>query len=192
MNPPNWHFSVMASFYDVLGGMMNHRHTHSLMNLEPGMRVLDGGGGTGLHRTFHPDIDLDAWLVLDLNQHMMQEGMQKQRDCLFVRGSTLDIPIPDDSLDRVLIADALHHMPDPRRIFRESAHVLAPDGKLLVEEINPATFIGRAVEISEWLMWMKSRFYEPSELRSLLQDTGFTIEKLQHQQYLYTLSCSLP
>lgn len=177
----------MAPFYDAIGGLMNRRQLAELLDPEPGMRILDAGGGTGLNRGLFPEWNKGTWIVLDVNENMLVRGKQKQRNCSFLRGSVLQIPVPTGSMDRVLIADALHHMPEPEAVLLESARVLSSQGSMIIEEINPDTPIGGGVELGEWMIGMGSHFFAPGELRSLLESADFVVEEMRRNQYLYTI-----
>ena len=52
----------------------------------------------------------------------------------FVRGSAMDIPFADASFDGVLIVEAVSHILDPEKTFREVRRVLRPGGHFVVYE----------------------------------------------------------
>ena len=50
----------------------------------------------------------------------------------FHRGCITDLPYSSKSLDLVIASEVVEHLPEPERIFKEFARVLAPGGLLLV------------------------------------------------------------
>jgi SAM-dependent methyltransferase len=49
-----------------------------------------------------------------------------------VRGDLLALPVPDASVDRVIAAEVLEHVPDDRTALAEIARVLRPGGRVAV------------------------------------------------------------
>jgi len=187
---PNGHFSVLAPVYDLLGGLINRGDLVHLLNPSPGDRVLDVGGGTGLLRDAFDGVPLSSWTVLDLNRRMLSMGRRHGRSCLFVQGSSYQLPFPAGQFDQLLIADALHHMGRPLRVLSEARRVLRPGGRLVVEEFDPDTPIGRLTEAGEWLAGMQSQFLRPDRLITVVRDAGLTVERRCRRRYLYYVVAS--
>ncbi len=49
-----------------------------------------------------------------------------------VRGDLLHLPVPDESVDRVIASEVLEHVPDDLTAFTEIARVLKPGGRVAV------------------------------------------------------------
>jgi SAM-dependent methyltransferase len=97
--------------------------------LPPGTpRVLDLGAGTGkLTRQLH-GLGLHVTAV-DPSDGMRRELNRVLPDLPALAGTAEDIPLPDASVDVVLVAQAWHWV-DPARAVPEVARVLSPGGRL--------------------------------------------------------------
>jgi SAM-dependent methyltransferase len=85
----------------------------------PGGIVLEIGSGGGFYREMRPGlVSLDLRAGADVD----------------VRASALSLPFRDGSVRAVVMLNVLHHLPDPRRFFRECARVLAPGGRVCMVE----------------------------------------------------------
>ncbi len=185
--PPNWHFSIGAPICDALSRMLNRSYLVSALNLDGDCRVLDVGGGSGtVSEEVVPD-RYSTWTILDLNRAMIDHGTHRRPELTFVRGSALQLPFRQNRFDRIVIADALHHMPGPDEVFAECHRVLRPDGRFVIEEINPDDPIGNLVETGEWMAAMGSRFFSIQPLQTMLEQNGFRVIKKRKQQSLYYL-----
>lgn len=97
--------------------------------LPPGARdVLDLGAGTGKLTTRLAERGLDV-IAVDPIPEMLEllSGALPRTPALL--GTAEDIPLPDDSVDAVLVAQAWHWF-DPERAVKEVARVLRPGGRL--------------------------------------------------------------
>ncbi|MBV9336490.1 MAG: class I SAM-dependent methyltransferase [Solirubrobacterales bacterium] len=110
--------------------------------LAPGATVADLGCSTGflledLH-TAHPDAAL-------IGVDMIAAGLRKAHGAVpearLLQADVCDLPLEDESLDAVVSANLLEHVPDDRRALREIARALKPGGSAaLVVPAGPRTF----------------------------------------------------
>ncbi len=129
-------FNTMASGYDsltfvkVVAGKLLE-----LVDLKPGMRVLDVGTGTGMVAMAAAQAVGPTGRVIghDLAPEMIAAAQAKaaasgltQID--FRLGDAEHLPFPDESFDAVMFASSLFFVPDIPGALREARRVLAPGG----------------------------------------------------------------
>ncbi|QZT63544.1 class I SAM-dependent methyltransferase [Mycolicibacterium austroafricanum] len=90
--------------------------------------VLDLGAGTGKLTTRLAERGL-AVVAVDPIPEMLELLSTSLPDTPALLGTAEEIPLPDDSVDAVLVAQAWHWF-DPERAIKEVARVLRPGGRL--------------------------------------------------------------
>jgi SAM-dependent methyltransferase len=116
---------------------------YDLLDLRPGMTVLDLGCGEGRHafeayrRGAHvvavdwgvPEVaTTKRWLGAIAEAGEAPAGAHAE----VVRGDLTALPFPDGSVDRVIASEVLEHIPDDAAAFAEIARVLTPGGRAAV------------------------------------------------------------
>ncbi|BDX34004.1 SAM-dependent methyltransferase [Mycobacterium antarcticum] len=97
--------------------------------LQDGARnVLDLGAGTGKLTVRLVERGLDV-VAVDPIPEMLEVLSRSLPDTPALLGSAEEIPLPDSSVDSVLVAQAWHWF-DPERAIKEVARVLRPGGRL--------------------------------------------------------------
>jgi ubiquinone/menaquinone biosynthesis C-methylase UbiE len=109
--------------------------------VQPGLRVLDVGCGTGyfarlLGQTVGPG---GLVIAVDPSPAMLTYARNKARGighCQFQIGTAESLDFPDDHFDVVVSSLVLHHLPEELRLpaLREMRRVLQPGGRVLVAE----------------------------------------------------------
>lgn len=111
-------------------------------DVQPGMRVLDVGCGTGtlaimLHRA-EPEALLTG---IDPDPSILRIARDKAGELpiQWDQGVASELPYPDAAFDRVVSSLVIHHLDtdDKRAAFREACRVLGPDGQLVVLDFAP-------------------------------------------------------
>jgi SAM-dependent methyltransferase len=138
----------------------------------PGLRLLDCGCGTGANV---------AWLReygeafgFDLTANGLDLGYRLGRRRL-ARASIAAIPIADSSVDVATSFDVFQCLPDEieQQAIREMRRVLKPGGHLLLNVAALDVLRGAHSALSE-----EVRRYTPTQLRGLVEDAGFVIDRL--------------
>lgn len=130
--------------------------------------VVDVGGGSGRGARA---LGVEERLVVDPALGMLAQARRHNLDA--VRGDGAALPVAADSVDGVLVVDALHHMHDQQGVVEEAYRVLAPGGVLVIAEFDPTTIRGRLLEIAEVVVGFDSTFLPPDELGRTMQSVGF-------------------
>lgn len=81
-----------------------------------------------------------------------------------------ELPLPDSSIDRILMVHALEHSEDPRETLKEAWRVLAPGGRLVVVVPNRRGIWAR----SDATPFGSGRPYSKGQLMRLLREANFT------------------
>lgn len=112
------------------------------LRLGPGLDVLDFGAGTCwlsscLNRLGCRTVAVDvSQAALDLGRELFA-GDGRQRGDVAQRFLSYDghtLPLPDESVDRIVCYDAFHHVPNQDEILREMYRVLRNGGRVVMGE----------------------------------------------------------
>jgi ubiquinone/menaquinone biosynthesis C-methylase UbiE len=108
--------------------------------LEPGIRVLEIGPGSGFYTEALVDEHRAAQLVcFDLQPAMLRKVRKRlgARAPFLVCGSASALPFRDGSFERILLMSVLGEVPDRASALRECARILSTNGSLLIAEALP-------------------------------------------------------
>ena len=130
-------------------------------------RVLDVGGGSGQGVRA---LDVPDGLVADAAPGMLRRARMHGLGTVGADASRL--PLQAETVDAVLILDALHHMARPEAVVAEAARVLRPGGVLVIQEFDPTTLLGRMLVAGEHAVGMDSVFFAPGDLEAMVRAAG--------------------
>jgi SAM-dependent methyltransferase len=110
------------------------------MKLKPGMVVADIGAGTGYY-TFRVAKLLPEGKVFAVEiQDELIEMLNKKKNEIranhveVIRGDTLNVNLPDNTVDLAFLVDVYHELSWPREIISSISRSLKPGGKILLVE----------------------------------------------------------
>lgn len=163
------HFDLLAPLYDLVIGPPDPARLRSLLDIPPGGRVLDAGGGTGRVAAQLRALAGEV-VLLDRSLPMLRQARTKGLDPL--AGDVTRLPFPDAAFDRVVVVDALHHFADPQAAIGELLRVLRPGGRLVIEEPDIRLGVVKLVALAERLALMGSTFFAPAEIIAMIGAYG--------------------
>jgi ubiquinone/menaquinone biosynthesis C-methylase UbiE len=163
------HFSLVSRYYDRLFPVQNAERLRELLRLPAPGPVLDLGGGTGQVSLALGGFE-DQVVILDESIGMLRQARLKGLPA--VRGEAERLPFAQGSFARILVVDTFHHLRDQRKAAAELLRVLAPGGRLVIEEGNVELTPVRLVALAEKLILMRSRFFSPQSVRAMFEAAG--------------------
>ena len=164
------HFDIIAPFYDRVIGSGTFELLIKIADLPVRGNLLDAGGGTG--RVAQALRGLAGHLVIaDLSLAMLRQANQKS-NLETICSSTENLPFLDNTFERIILVDALHHVYSHRDTTGELWRVLKPGGRLVIEEPNIRKGLVKLVAIAEKLALMRSHFISPSAIAKLFVFPG--------------------
>lgn len=96
-----------------------------------------------------------------------------------------DLPLPDDSIDSVLLAYVMCTVDDPARVMAEVDRVLRPDGVIgVLEHVagHEGTWMRRLQRISSpWWPWVAGGCHCDRDTRSVMEAAGFATLQIRQE-----------
>lgn len=168
--PNNFLFDLIAPFYDHVIRPKDGELLPDPLDLPATGWLLDAGGGTG--RASSSLIDqTDHLLICDLSFSMLQTAQEKGIKNL-VQASATALPFKNETFDRIMVIDALHHMPEQKNTVGEMLRTLKADGRMLIEEPDINLFAVKLIALFEKLALMKSHFHTKDEIKDMVESFG--------------------
>ncbi len=159
------HFSAIAPLY----ARVTYSKTNvmrEIAKLPVKGSLLDVGGGTGRVSSAIRDL-VDEAVIADVSFGMLK---QSPRTALRpVCGGSESLPFADNSFERVIMVDALHHVLNHAESAHEMFRVLKPGGLLIIEEPDIRTFGVKLIALAEKLLLMRSHFLTPDAIMKLFE-----------------------
>lgn len=164
------HFGLLAPVYERVISRVSLEQLLGLLELAPESRLLDVGGGTG--RVSGLMAGRVAQTVLtDVSWGMVRQAKTKD-GLVMINAEAERLPFGPGSFDRILMVDAFHHLDDQRQASAELMRVLAPAGRMVIEEPNIEFLSIKLVALAERLALMRSRFFRPAAMKEMFEVHG--------------------
>jgi demethylmenaquinone methyltransferase/2-methoxy-6-polyprenyl-1,4-benzoquinol methylase len=159
------HFDILAPFYERFIKAKSPETLLQLTELPSEGFLLDAGGGTGRVSQYFRE-QVSHVVVADLSFDMLIQA-QKKTGLIGINSHTEKFPFPDDTFNRIIMVDALHHVCDQVETAQELWRVLKPGGLLVIEEPDLRTLRVKLLAFAEKLALMRSHFLSPQQIMTL-------------------------
>lgn len=195
---PALSFRWLTPFYDpLLKWVMREENFKRILisqaNIQPEMKVLDLGCGTGtMTIRLKQSVPQAKVIGLDGDKEVLtiarSKAIQAGVDIQWEQGLAYRLPYPDNSFDRVVSSLVIHHLvsTDKVRTFQEIDRVLHPGGEFHMVDFGPPH------NLYERIFALFDRWLEEAEdnakgrLPSMMQSVGLQqIEETFHQTTIF-------
>ncbi len=129
-------YAQWAEFYDEPGNALIDMEQPVVREILDGLPVgvaLDAACGTGRHSEYLASLGHKV-IGIDESPEMLAIAREKVPSGEFREASLCDMPLPDDSVDLIVCALALSHVPDLAGSLAEFVRVLRPNGHLVISD----------------------------------------------------------
>lgn len=152
------HFHFFGPLYDHVFGRHVDLEMIEIAQPGPADRVLDVGGGTGrVSILFQPIVE--SIVVSDSAVGMLRQA--QERGLCTVLSAAEELPYAPEQFDLVIMVDAFHHVADQKVTLDEMWRMVAPGGRIIIEEPDIDNFVVKLIAIGEKLLLMRSHFLRP-------------------------------
>ena len=165
------HFAAIAPLY-ARASYSKANIMRELAALPVSGCLLDVGGGTGRVSSAIRNL-VNEVVIADLSLGMLKETPRTSLKP--VCGGSESLPFADDSFERVIMVDALHHVIHHVDSASEMFRVLKPGGLIVIEEPDIRTFGVKLIALAEKLLLMRSHFLAPNEIVKLFPEVEKSI-----------------
>jgi demethylmenaquinone methyltransferase/2-methoxy-6-polyprenyl-1,4-benzoquinol methylase len=179
------HFNLLAPIYDQFIKPKLPERIIELLDISTDQILLDVGGGTGRISQFFVDLSRQV-IVADLAYQMLIKS-QLKNGLDPVNSHSEYLPFPDDSFDRIVMVDALHHVCDQTQTARELWRVLKPGGKIVIEEPDIHDWGVKLVALGEKLALMRSHFLTGLEIQNLFSGIANQTQVIKEDHFIWVI-----
>ena len=164
------HFRFLAPHYETFVHPQESEKITTWAQRNPNGIVLDAGGGTGRVSQFL--LGKAAQVVVADETFEMLRVARKKEGIQAACSHTEGLPFKNDTFGTILMVDALHHVADQPETAAELWRVLAPGGRIIIEEPDIHAFGVKLMALAEKLALMRSHFLSAQQILALFQDSA--------------------
>lgn len=166
-------FDLFAPWYERLFAPPPLDPLKRLLDLPTTGILLDVGGGTG--RVVSQLLGMVGQvIVVDPSRGMLKQAT-KRHNLQVIQGVAERLPFAAEAFSRILVVDALHHFEDAHAAIHEMVRVLAPGGRLLIQEPDWRLPHIRLVAWGEKLLFMHSHPRPPQMITAMVRASGIQV-----------------
>lgn len=146
---------------------------HLALRLTPAIDIADLGAGEGLVSQLLAHRARQVWCI-DNSPRMVEVGTELAKknglaNLAYKLGDIERVPLPDKSVDLVILSQALHHAQHPQAAVDEAFRISRPGGQILLLDLNEHGFEkARELYADVWLG------FKESALHGFLKKAGFS------------------
>ena len=174
------HFNLLAPFYDHFVQFLPPEKLVSIVKLPVQGRLLDAGGGTGRVSSIIHDQAAQT-IIADVSMGMLRQA-GKKAGLIPICGFSEALPFPNETFERIIMVDALHHVVNQSKTAAELWRVLSNGGRLIIEEPDIRKNSVKIVALIEKITLMRSHFLTPLQIRELFTFSG-AISQLEYEGF---------
>ncbi len=171
------HFNIISPFYDHVFGRGNADMIINLTDLRKDFSLLDVGGGTGRVSARFQEVSNNV-IVVDSAFRMLQ--VSKLKGISTIQSQSERLPFAEELFDRIIMVDVFHHVEDQQQTLNEMWRLLAPGGKIVIEEPDIKNISVKLIALGEKILLMRSHFQKPETIIEMCQfskEAKFTIHR---------------
>lgn len=172
------HFDVIAHLYDRAAQFTPSAALLDALDLQPGQRFLDAGGGTGrVSDSIRSQVR--EVVVADVSRGMLVQASGKGLPALCAPAEVL--PFASGTFERVFMLDALHHVHNQRETIAELWRVTAPGGRVIIVEPDIRRFAVKLIAVGEKVLLMRSHFLSGEKIAALFAQQQAKVRVIQNE-----------
>lgn len=171
---------ISKSIEKVYRTLFSKENNHKIILDNTKFNYLDFGCGSGatLERVKkkHP-----LWNLYGLDNNKYACTAAREKGFKIFYGDILEINIPQNFFDIVNMSHVIEHLNDPKKTLLKINSLMKPGGQIIISTPNFDSLAARIFK-TYWFALDAPRhlfIFAPDNLKRLLKDTGFVVEKLE-------------
>ena len=180
-------FDTLAPSYDTgWAGRFSQRFYNlllSVIELDPGAKVLDVGCGTGALLQRIAEQTPICGYGIDTEEMMLVEARKKLPDMTFVKARSERIPYPDATFDVVVACMAFHHFTNTKAFAAEASRVLRPGGCVYIVDPYLPPALRRVINLIIRSLGLTGKFFTSMGMHRIFREHDVYVETVEIDGY---------